>query len=219
MGTAMLENSSYVKDVESFFLALTGRGLMLSAKDYELIQSWRRAGVPRDVVYRGISRAVENLGAFNEGRTPSSLMYCERSVEEEISEYHKTGPTPAGPGPAADGPGLREEVMSRLAELVTESSDTTIGHIFARALEEMRAMAADDDGELYFRVEELQDSIVEGIFETIGTDEQEKIRAEAAATVPEGGRHMTRHAYDETVRFYRHKLVMARHPFRSILHD
>jgi hypothetical protein len=83
------ESASFEELVQDYFLAVRGAGLMLSALDTELLNSWARLGVPYQVVARGIARSAEK--ALWDARPGEpvlrSLRACRRQVDAEIKKY------------------------------------------------------------------------------------------------------------------------------------
>jgi hypothetical protein len=75
--------------VQDYFVAFRGSGLMLSPLDEELASQWAQAGVPFEVVARGIRRAAES--ALRDARPGESglrtLRACRRAVEAEIKKF------------------------------------------------------------------------------------------------------------------------------------
>ncbi|WP_225413920.1 hypothetical protein [Stigmatella hybrida] len=83
------ESASFEELVQDYFLAVRGAGLMLSALDTELLNSWARLGVPFQVVARGIARSAEK--ALWDARPGEpvlrNLRACRRQVDAEIKKY------------------------------------------------------------------------------------------------------------------------------------
>ncbi len=83
------EGASFEELVQDYFVAFRGSGLMLSPLDGELASEWARAGVPFEVVARGIRRAAE--GALRDARPGESglrtLRACRKAVEAEIKKF------------------------------------------------------------------------------------------------------------------------------------
>jgi len=51
--------TQYVETITRAFLEKVGRGLMLSPKDYRLLDRWYRAGIPSEVVVAAIDTAFD----------------------------------------------------------------------------------------------------------------------------------------------------------------
>ncbi len=84
------QDASFEELVQDCFLAFRGSGLMLSPLDVQLVVAWRDAGVPFEVVARGIRKAAEKAVWDARPGEPAlrSLRACRRQVEAEI-EKHK----------------------------------------------------------------------------------------------------------------------------------
>lgn len=100
------EGASYEEVVSEVFLAVSGRGLMLSALDGQLVSEWAQRGVPLEAVARGIRKAAEKA---EYDRRPGevalrSIRACRREVEAEWKKFLKAsegaGAAPA-PGPSS----------------------------------------------------------------------------------------------------------------------
>jgi len=93
--------SSFAERVEVLFAVVRGRGLALGPLDRALLGRWSEAGVPLEVVARGLLRAAErarwNGGA---GAAPRSLRACRPEVDDEIEAWRRrsVGARAAGGG-------------------------------------------------------------------------------------------------------------------------
>ena len=76
-----VKQDDYFRTIEEEFNMRRGAPLLLSPRDWSLIDSWREAGIPLRVVLRGIANVYE---AFERrGPTPrriNSLSYCRQEV-------------------------------------------------------------------------------------------------------------------------------------------
>ncbi len=83
------DTASFHERVQDCFVAFRGRGVSLSAIDVELLDAWAEAGVPVEVVARGIRKASEAaLWDAADGDTHlRSLRACRRHVDAEIRHY------------------------------------------------------------------------------------------------------------------------------------
>jgi hypothetical protein len=81
--------ATFEEVVQDCFLALSGRGLMLSALDVQLLSAWAEHNVPVEVVIRGMQRARERVlfDARRETNPMRSLRSCRRDVEVEIKRH------------------------------------------------------------------------------------------------------------------------------------
>ncbi len=98
------EHAGFHERVEACFAAYRGRGVMLSALDVELLDSWAQADVPFEVIARGIRKAAEAVlfdAAVGEDRL-RSLRATRKHVEAEIRKYLKASAGQHQPGAEAE---------------------------------------------------------------------------------------------------------------------
>jgi hypothetical protein len=83
------DTATFHEQVQACFVAYRGRGVALSGADLEVLDAWAEAGVPFEVVARGIRKAAEAaLWDAPEGDGQlRSLRACRRAVDTEIARY------------------------------------------------------------------------------------------------------------------------------------
>ncbi|HSC78307.1 MAG TPA: hypothetical protein VLB32_07065 [Candidatus Acidoferrales bacterium] len=98
---------NYYTQIEEYFWQKRGAHLLVSTLDWAVIETWQRAGIPLEVVLKGIDRAFERYDAKRRGRPIKSLLYCVDAVAdaaEEAKEAAAGGATPgARPAPFVSG--------------------------------------------------------------------------------------------------------------------
>lgn len=121
-------SGAYVTAIEDAFLAHSGRGLMISARDLELIKRWARAGLPVEVVVQGIERAFDHR---KRSRTIRGLEDVQKSVEVVAKDWRARnvgGRTEAAgvlapemaPGGQATDPSVEEAALARAFDELIE---------------------------------------------------------------------------------------------------
>ncbi len=85
------EEMSFALLVEQYFLAQKGRGLLVSATDRALIETWEASGAPVWVICEGIQAAFESHRRKRgpEARPPASLRYCRKAVEKALDVWRE----------------------------------------------------------------------------------------------------------------------------------
>ncbi|HEY1994560.1 MAG TPA: hypothetical protein VGG81_09160 [Edaphobacter sp.] len=113
---------NYFTEIEERFQQRRGSLLMLSTLDWALIETWREAGVPLEVVLRGIDNAFDkhDAKAFrSSGRTRkvNGLAWCAQSVMEAVEQAMEASiGTAPGAGAHATESGFEAERVSRYLE-------------------------------------------------------------------------------------------------------
>ena len=82
---------NYFTEIEERFQQRRGSLLMLSTLDWALIDTWREAGLPLEVVLRGIDSAFDNYDARvararTRVRKPNGLAWCSQAVLEAAQQ-------------------------------------------------------------------------------------------------------------------------------------
>ena len=82
---------NYFTEIEERFQQRRGSLLMLSTLDWALIETWREAGVPLDVVLRGIDNAFDKHDAKTlrsplRTRKINGLAWCAQSIMEAVEQ-------------------------------------------------------------------------------------------------------------------------------------
>jgi hypothetical protein len=156
-------NAAYVATITDAFLAASGRGLMLSARDLELVRGWARAGVPADIVVQGIRDAFERAPA----RRVRGLAYVVPAVDRAIEAWRARG-VGAHVGAADAGPPVLP-ALERLATAVARAHREAASPAMAvalenagRALEALAVQVADDAA---LDVQDHLDALVERLTE------------------------------------------------------
>ena len=105
---------NYYTEIEEYFWQKRGTHLLVSTLDWAVIESWQKAGVPLEIVLKGIDRTFEKYQKKPRPRLIKSLLYCVDSVAE-VAEEAKEAAAGRGPAPATpDRPaGFNPEEVSQ----------------------------------------------------------------------------------------------------------
>lgn len=115
---------NYFTEIEEYFWKKRGSHLLVSPLDWAIMETWQKAGVPLEAVFKGIDSAFESYGRSRRGagKPLKSLAYCTDAVLEAAEEAQEAA---AGKSPAASlakpSPFEREELrgyFQRNAELL-----------------------------------------------------------------------------------------------------
>ena len=81
---------NYFTEVEDRFQQKRGTWALLSTLDWALIDIWREAGIPLDVVFRGIDMTFEKWETRRvKTRRINGLAFCVQEVEAAFEEYRE----------------------------------------------------------------------------------------------------------------------------------
>jgi hypothetical protein len=104
---------NYFTEIEEYFWKKRGSHLLVSPLDWAIMETWQKAGVPLEAVFKGIDSSFETYGRSRRGAGKSlkSLAYCTDAVLDAAEEAQEAaaGKSPAGSA-AKPSPFEREEL-------------------------------------------------------------------------------------------------------------
>jgi hypothetical protein len=137
---------NYFTEIEEYFWKKRGSHLLVSPLDWAIMETWQKAEVPLEAVFKGIDRAFESYRRSRRGagKPLKSLAYCTDAVLEaaEESEEAAAGKAEGAKGRQSAEPFPRDELKN----------------YFARNLKLLRATIATQSGNSAL-VRTLEDSI------------------------------------------------------------
>jgi hypothetical protein len=145
---------NYFTEIEDHFQKRRGTGLLLSALDWALIETWKDAGIPLQAVLRGIDSAFDRYQQrASKTRKVNSLAYCVQEVlsaaedmkEAAVGATGETSESGARRGfdPAEIARFLRRNAAELEAAKLPESSGVSARAIAFEAARSLRELADD----------------------------------------------------------------------------
>jgi len=110
---------NYFTEIEEYFWKKRGTNLLVSPLDWAIMETWQKAGVSLEAVFKGIDKAFESYGRSRRGAGKSlkSLAYCTDAVFGMAEEAQEAA---AGKSPANSAgkpaPYDREEIRTFFAK-------------------------------------------------------------------------------------------------------
>jgi len=83
---------NYFTEIEEYFWKKRGSHLLVSPLDWAIMETWQKAGVSLDAVFKGIDSAFESYGRSRRGagKPLKSLAYCTEAVLEAAEQAQET---------------------------------------------------------------------------------------------------------------------------------
>jgi len=132
---------NYFTEIEERFQQRRGSLLLLSTLDWALIETWREAGLPLDVVLRGIDEAFDKYEARQHRgrmRRINGLAWCAQAVME-VAEQQKEAATGATARTTADAGFEGQRIAAHLNSAAhaldaASTADTSLPEHWAEAV-------------------------------------------------------------------------------------
>ena len=135
---------AYYRSVEDLFSSLRGAPHVLSPRDFQLLRSWWRDGVPLAAVAAALNEVFARARERDEDDPVASLSYCRHAVKrhaKRIAEMHVGGST-GGTDPEDEADGLRR-LGSLLRATAAELADRrpTVADVLSGIVQQLVQMA------------------------------------------------------------------------------
>lgn len=188
---------SYFTEVEEYFWKKRGAHLLVSPLDWAIMETWQKAGVPLEAVFKGIDQAFESYGRSRRGagKPLKSLAYCTDAVLEAAEEAQEAaaGKSASGKSRQSAEPFSREELkgyFSRNHAMLREAvglqgGNTALVRLWEDALSGLQACSvllespgSIDLEDLERRLTVLDDRIHAGLLLHAGDDLMLRLRRE-----------------------------------------
>ena len=121
---------NYFTEIEEYFWKKRGSHLLVSPLDWAIMETWQKAGVPIEAVFKGIDSAFESYGRSRRGagKPLKSLAYCTDAVLDAAAEATEAaaGRAPANSA-AKPSPFARDELRRYFegnSELLRSAANT-----------------------------------------------------------------------------------------------
>src|SRR5260370_19272586 len=97
---------NYFTEIEEYFWKKRGSHLLVSPLDWAIMETWQKAGVPLEAVFKGIDQAFESYGRSSRGagKPLKSLADCTDAWLDAAEEANETTAGPPPPHPSHKPP-------------------------------------------------------------------------------------------------------------------
>jgi|GEM_PF-2552151 len=234
------QSAGFFDTIQVYFLELTGRGLMFSGRDMELLCRWRDEGASAAIICRGIAEAARSMP---DGEPPRGVRSCQMWIEREIASARKrasggradevvaTGVEPvaaiekataveATPEVAPKNPheALLKSALARIetaGQACTEDAPRSAYRDAWRATRALLERGALQDP--YSELAAIEDALADGYYRALDRQKQQAIADAIVAQDPGGLALMSPAARQEHLAARRRGLLMRKHGLPRLL--
>jgi hypothetical protein len=225
---------NYFTEIEEHFLRRRSGGLLLSALDWALIETWKDAGIPLEAVLRGIDAAFERY-ALRPSKTQkiNGLAYCSQAVltaAEEMKEaaVGTPGKTAESPSKRSLGQGFEPETIAGFlrrnavllqAARLPQRGGVSVGQVALDAATRLRKLAEEIDSkkesvrleDLERRLSVLEERLLAALLAATPEEDIVAVRAEADRDLAPYRRKMIAAQIEQLQKQYVHKRLLEKY--------
>jgi len=211
--TPAAKEDEYLRAIEEAFVRRRGAAMLLSPRDWALMQEWKELGVP----LRLVLQAIDNIFDSFERRAPAgrrinSLSYCRQEVVALHDLYRILHATEAGrPGPKEEAGVAAARHLGRLSRRVrasmgaaSEAKRDDLVSCLARVAAELKRLrreikeGAADPRRLEDRLREMDGDLLTAAERSLSPDDLAALRQGADRALGPAGDRMTPAARERT---------------------
>ena len=209
------EERNYAREIEQYFFKLSGKGIMLSARDYGFIRELGRRSVSRETVIKGIAYGFRERERRGAGR-PRDLF----AIREEIEQYVKTClPEPQPPrseGGTFAGRKMVEGVVRNLDRVIMEEKRESLKRKYRNLRGRVAEAGEEDPRSLYGKFGSLWRAFLEDVFSDLPVQERKRITEAAESRLPAESKFYDEDTRKETLLAFREDLLLETLEIRNV---
>lgn len=212
------KNMGFFDTVQAFFLEMTGRGMVLSARDIELLMRWRDHGASPAVICQGIDRAVSAM----EDR-PRDIWACRYHIEPLVERARRSATGRASsneetPDETEDTGDYAEILLKHALEAVEEAGarceEERFREIYREAWRTLKSVEHED---ALTEISALDEAIMSAFFKALEDDEQDQIDERIKSANRALLRSMSASARQRHLEVHRRRLLRQEYNLPSLL--
>lgn len=231
----MNDIQEYTNRITEYFLHKKGEGLILSPKNWMIIEKWEKIGIPLHIVIHGIDKTFENLSAGDTQRKKIHyLAYCEPEILHLWKDYQKKGwggintKTSKSDKSKENQKKASEYVTGKIVKLITQLTESlqkkgqsqemceAIAHIQLKKklhnmLQDIRKSPQINIELIEKQLQNLDEQLVQSLLQAVHPHRIEALRLAAEKGIRNYKNQMETIAYQETVQA--HFTVLLREEF------
>ena len=225
---------NYFTEIEEHFLRRRGGGLLLSALDWALIETWKDAGIPLQAALRGIDAAFDRYDQRpSKSQKVNSLAYCSQAVLSAAEDMKEAAVGVANtleeaPAKPCAGQGFEPDAIAtflrRNADLLAAASLPNRGGVSVtaaatEAANTLRKLADEAESkkpalrleDLERRLTVLEDKLFAALLAATPDEEIVNVRAEADRDLAPYRRKMPSAQIEQLHKQYVHKRLLEKY--------
>lgn len=199
-------NSNYIKDVEQYFLKITRKGLMLSGKDYNLINKWFEQSVPKETLLKAIQNAVSDKD-LNKLRGIYSL---EDNIENFIkSTYTKVDIHKDNPSNLSKTNTLAP-ILRRIDSVINSKTDDNIKNALTNARYKIEELKSSQTDNFYSKLKKIESDFFDTIYDELDHKLKKTIGKDAEKKLPKEAKNFDKETKKKSVKAFRNEIVKSK---------
>ena len=148
----MNTSDNTIKEIEQYFLGLSGKGIMLSSMDYHIISGWIEKGLSRDQILTGIRNAFQSQDIR---KIADCVIYVESEKEDRSEKL------PENKVKSSDNSDYLTSIINNFNDLVSSNVGSSISDFYSNYGDEIKKLINTGGDQLFTLINKLEDRFFE----------------------------------------------------------
>ena len=144
----MKSSDNTIKEVEQYFLGLSGRGIMLSSMDYHIISGWIEKGLSKQQILTGIRNAFQSQNIRN---IADCVKYVESEKEDRSEMFTKKNEE------SSDSSDYLTSIINNFNDLVSSTPGISISDFYSKYSDELKKLINTGGDQIFTLINKLED--------------------------------------------------------------
>ena len=166
----MSQADTFIKDIENYFLTLSGKGLMISSKDYYLIKEWMERGLSKEQIFKGIRDAFEQK---TEDRI-KNIYDCKEHVENSEIKLNKSESIKTD---LVESKFYIDKLINNFNQLINKEKHPNLLKLHNKYKSELSKLNADSNN-LFEKINKIEEKYFDQFFEYLEQKDKSNLKHE-----------------------------------------
>jgi len=181
-------SSTFIKDIEQFFLNLSQKGIMVSSRDYHLITEWMEKGITKEQILSGIRNAFQNKDI----KRIRSLADCSEFVELEDGTHDSTNDERIKTSPENNN--YFVQVIANFKKLTNRENNQELSNFFNVFSDKVKYLINSSDNEIFQQINNLEDKFFEEFPKHLNNNESQNYQSKLINFISSGNDYINEKA-------------------------
>jgi len=186
-------SSTFIKDIEQFFLNLSQKGIMLSSRDYHLVMKWMEKGITKEQILSGIRNAFQ----IKDIKRIRSLDDCREFVELEDGTHETTNDKKIKTSPEYNN--YFVQVIANFKKLTDRENNQKLLNFFNVFNDKVKYLINSNDNEIFQQINSLEDKFFDKFPKYLNKNESQNYQSELKNFISSGNDYINEKAKNKAL--------------------
>ena len=198
-----LNDKTYIKKIEWFYLKIRGKGLMLSSKDYNLINNWYKRSIPKQILMQAIQSSFKDCDA----NFPRNISDIEYEVNQFIKNNYLNKKRYDYDNKTSKN--ILKYLISELNHFISNEKRANIKRNYLDLKSSLDELYKSKSKNVLLDLKRLEYEFYQKLYSTLSIETKEKINNKANKMMTKESRFYDKKTRETTLMVFRNDLILS----------